>query len=357
MRVVNTNVYVELLKSADEEQYEKYLLGKEGTLIYQSLKYRFFLEKLLKDKSFYLVAKENGNIKGVLPIMVRCNDLYGCIANSLPFYGSNGSIIADNSDVFEALINEYMRIADEKQWLAGTIISSPFDKNDLYFQQNIKPFFLDKRIGQVTYLPPNNIDYKEAIFEMIYSSARRNIRKARKGGICVDIDNSDSSIEFLYMTHRKNIEKINGIAKKRSFFEVFPRVFEEKMDYNIYIAHKGGRKIAALLVLYYNKTVEYFTPAIVEENRTDQPLPMIIYQAMCDAVKRGFKYWNWGGTWLTQDGVYAFKKKWGSVDLPYYYYTYIFNKDILQLNKDEVLKNYENYFVYPFDGGVSIETV
>ena len=116
-------------------------------------------------------------------------------------------------------------------------------------------------------------------------------------------------------------------------------------------------KMGELLVLYYNKTVEYFTPAIVEENRTDQPLPMIIYQAMCDAVKKGFKYWNWGGTWLTQDGVYAFKKKWGSVDLPYYYYTYIFNKDILQLNKDEVLKNYENYFVYPFDGGVSIEKV
>lgn len=357
MNVINSKITIDTLKQEDENNYEKYLLEKEDTLIYHSLKYKYFLESLLKDESCYLVAKENRAIRGILPIMVHHNDYYGSIANSLPFYGSNGSIVADNDDIFAALISEYLRLADEKGWLAGTIISSPFEKSNLYVQQKVKPDLLDMRIGQITYLPCNNDDYKNSIFEMIHGSARRNIRKAIKSGISVCVDHSESSLDFLYKTHRENMKKINGIAKKKEFFEIFPKIFQKNQDYNIYVAYKEGKMIAALLVLYYNRTVEYFTPVILEENRTDQPLSLIIYRAMCDSVLKGFKYWNWGGTWITQDGVYAFKKKWGSVDMPYYYHTYVFDNGIMRLDKDQVLKNYGNYFVYPFDGGVSVETI
>ena len=31
---------------------------------------------------------------------------------------------------------------------------------------------------------------------------------------------------------------------------------------------------------------------------------------MASAAKRGMTRWNWGGTWLSQDGVYRFKKGW-----------------------------------------------
>lgn len=33
-----------------------------------------------------------------------------------------------------------------------------------------------------------------------------------------------------------------------------------------------------------------------------------------------------GGIWLTQGGVYDFKKKWGTIDKNYFYYTTIFDK-------------------------------
>ena len=49
-----------------------------------------------------------------------------------------------------------------------------------------------------------------------------------------------------------------------------------------------------------------------------------------------------GGTWLSQDKVFRFKKKWGACSTKYYYYTSIFNKEILNI-KDEVLSK-----EYPF---------
>ena len=42
---------------------------------------------------------------------------------------------------------------------------------------------------------------------------------------------------------------------------------------------------------------------------------------MLYAHKKGLKHWNWGGTWETQEGVMAFKRKWGAIDKKYFYYT------------------------------------
>ena len=69
---------------------------------------------------------------------------------------------------------------------------------------------------------------------------------------------------------------------------------------------------------------------------------------MLDAIEHGYKNWNWGGTWLSQEGVYNFKKKWGTSDYPYYYYTKIFNEELLTLSPDYLVNNYRGFFVLPF---------
>ena len=173
------------------------------------------------------------------------------------------------------------------------------------------------------------------------------IRKASKLNIQVEIDTSQ--VDFLYKTHYENITSIGGKAKERKFFDLISKYFEKGKDYNIYIARLNNKKIAALLLFYYNKTVEYFTPAIVGEYRSYQPNSLIIYQAMIDAAKKGYKWWNWGGTWLTQDGVYRFKKKFGAVNKGYRYLIKINNNEIYDTNKEKLLKEYENFYVIPFD--------
>ena len=100
------------------------------------------------------------------------------------------------------------------------------------------------------------------------------------------------------------------------------------MNIKIFIAEKEGIKIAGLLLFYFNKSIEYFTPVIVNEFRSLQPLSLLIFEAMKDGISRNYEFWNWGGTWLTQDGVYRFKKMWGSEDLKYFYYVKIIQKDI-----------------------------
>jgi lipid II:glycine glycyltransferase (peptidoglycan interpeptide bridge formation enzyme) len=251
-----------------------------------------------------------------------------------------GGILSKNTQAFELLLDEYTKVSNESA--GSTYITNPLQEN----VQELSHDILDKRVGQWTSL--NYVDnIEENIMNSFESSARRNVRKAIKENVIVEIDNSQ--IDFLYETHYENITSIGGKAKDKKFFELIDKHFVEEQDYNIYIAKLNGEKIGALLLFYYNETVEYFTPAAVSEYRNVQALPLIIYQAMCEANQKGFKWWNWGGTWLTQDGVYKFKNKFGAVDKEYKYFIKINNEDIYNSSKEELLNEYDNFYVIPFD--------
>lgn len=331
---------IKKLEKRDYKKYEEFLLNFNESLFYYSIKYKEFLEELLSVESNYLLAIDDSeNIQGILPLMIK-DGKFGKVINSLPYYGSNGGILSKNTQAFELLLDEYTKISNESA--GSTYITNPLQEN----VQELSHDILDKRIGQWT-----SLDYQDNIEENIMnsyeSSARRNVRKAIKENVIVEIDNSQ--IYFLYETHYENITSIGGKAKDKKFFELIDKHFEKGKDYNIYIANLNDKKIGALLLFYYNETVEYFTPAAVSEYRNVQALPLIIYQAMCEANQKGFKWWNWGGTWLTQDGVYKFKNKFGAVDKEYKYFIKINNENIYNSSKEELLNEYDNFYVIPFD--------
>lgn len=162
----------------------------------------------------------------------------------------------------------------------------------------------------------------------------------------VHVDNT--AIDFLMHTHQANMQRIGGRSKSDAFFELFPQHFVADKDYAIYVAECGGQRVAALLLFYYNDAVEYYVPAISHDYREQQPLALVVFQAMVESVARGCRVWNWGGTWLSQDGVYKFKKKWGTSEKEYLYYTHIGNDDLCRASPDELMTEYGNFFVIPF---------
>ena len=159
----------------------------------------------------------------------------------------------------------------------------------------------------------------------------RNTRRAEKEGVGVIISNDEKALNFLRQTHKENMLAVGGIPKELGFFDLVKSIMPDA-SWNVFMATIDGKPIAGLLLFYFNKTVEYFTPAVLASHRRTQALALVIFEAMKDAMKKGYKNWNWGGTWLSQDGVYEYKKRWGTSVYPYFYYTHIFNKDILNQN-------------------------
>ncbi len=351
------NVEIKLLDESTFEHYKEFLLKQEYSLLYYSNSFRIILEKYTKCETYYSLAINNiGKILGVFPLAIYESNNLGKIANSLPFYGSNGGVLLDeklsqedSNDVISSLCNFVLNLINEQKCIASTFITNPFvDIVENWFESNLDYDFSDFRIGQITELPFNENNLDSSLLKLYNDPRPRNIRKAIKSGVKIRFSKEEKDLDFLFKVHSDNIMSIGGKPKEYKFFMDVIDVMPSN-SYDIIVAEINKQPIASLLVLYFSKTVEYFTPATLYDYRNLQPSSLIIYKGMKKAIEKGFKYWNWGGTWKSQYGVYNFKKKWGAKDHKYKYYTKIYDKSLLNLSPNELLKNFPNNFVLPFN--------
>jgi len=342
---------VEFLTSRWEPAYERFLKRGENTLFYYSNGFRKFLRRLLSVEDHYLIVVEGGEILGALPA-VLCRGKTGTCLNSLAFFGSNGGVIEfdGNREVSQSLVNAFFDLGRSMNCLSATIISSPLAENR---ELSMDYDCLDERMGQISDIRVLYENEPGHAIDRFGSFTRRMIRKAMKNAVDVQIKNEKKAFDFLKEVHYENMDEINGKTKPDSFFHLVMDHFIEGRDYNLWMAFKGFRPVAALLLFYFNHTVEYYIPAIVKEYRSIQPLSLLIFEAMKDAAERGYFYWNWGGTHLNQNGVYRFKKQWNAVDIPYYHYVKVYDAQLFSFSEEVIRTDFPYCYLLPFNELIS----
>ena len=329
------------LTKAYEGEYESFLASREEALFYHSLAYRDFLHSLLGCDAIYLVALDGGRLRGVLPVMYR-DGPYGRLLNSLPYFGSNGGIVAESNEARRALSFAYNEIAAADEVCAATYIGNPFDSNGV---DDIVSDVIDERIGQFTRLSKADADASH-LMDRFEPSGRRNIRKAQKGDVVVERD--PHALESIRSIHEENMSAIGGRPKTKTFFDLVPAHFAPGVNYDVYVARLGGETIAGLLLFYAFGTVEYYIPATAGGKRSLQPLAAILLTAMTEFAGRGYHTWNWGGTWKSQEGVYRFKKKWAAEERPYKYSIRVNAPGLFEKTAKELWAAYPDFFVVPY---------
>ena len=312
--------------SAEPDGWDAYLRRHDGALVYASSAFRALLCELLGCVDRSLAAVEAGEIRGAFPLL----ELDG-VLNSLPWYGSNGGVLAGAPAAAEALLAAYDDLATGAA--AATVVENPFAPARY---ERLARTHSDERVAQWTDLPAARIE----------PSAHRNVRKARRSGIVVERDAAE--LPRLHELHEENIAGIGGRPKPWRFFELVPRHLAEGDGFELWVARHDGRTIAVLLTLLFNRTVEYYTPAIEHDARPLQPLATILDAALTDAAARGFTRWNWGGTWYSQPGVRRFKRKWGAREASYAYHVRVNDEALLDATPDELLERFPGFYVVPF---------
>jgi len=349
---------IEVVENLDElEDYEGLILNSRLGMFYHSSKFLRFLSFLLLDAKPIIVKYFENNLVGVLPMFLKSNKKYGNILNSLPFYGSHGSIILANdcknvkgtiSEILNYLKNEIVETYDVS---VSTLITTPFETNISIYKEILQPNFVDYRIGQIVKLP---VECDEnALLQSFESRCRRAIRKAVKNNVKVEmIENWDQNvIEKFYELHLEHMRQVKGLPKPLEFFNNLKKFFKLNKDFRIYYAVYNGEIIGVLLLFYYKDIVEYYVPVTDAKNRSVNPMNLIVFKAMLDAMGEGFKLWNFGGTWKTQSGVYMFKRSFGAKDYLYYYFVNVYQdiSELLVLTPSEIRKEYKWFYVIPFD--------
>lgn len=312
--------------TSEPAAWDSYLTRHDGSLVYGSSRFRALLVELLGCRDRSLAAVEGGALRGVLPLMERDG-----VLNSLPYYGSNGGILADTAEISDALVGAYSEAAETAR--SATLIENPFAPTRY---AGLHRTHRDERIAQWTNLPATGIE----------PSARRNVRRAGGAGIVVERDATE--LPRLYELHDENIRALGGRPKDRQFFDLVSQHLTESEGFEVWVARHEGRTIAALLTLLFNRTVEYYTPAIEHDARPLQPLAAILDGALADATARGFTRWNWGGTWHSQEGVLRFKRKWGAREARYAYHVQVNDEELTVASPEDLLARFPGFYVVPF---------
>jgi hypothetical protein len=349
------NLSTRILHPDDELQYETLVLSRSTSLIYASSKWRAFLTRLRPDfEPAYFGVFDGKTLVGAMPGMVASGP-YGSVYNSMPFYGSHGGIIcAENMphyQVAKELFGALEEFASRRGLVSSTVISNPLQSYSDVYSSLSGATATDDRIGQVIALPSDTgNDIIERLMTSFHQKTRNAVRKGLSGGFKIVTDNSEVAFRNLHSIHQENMARIGGSSKSWEVFASLREVLTPGRDYELYVATQGSTVVSAVLVLFYNCTAEYFTPVTVASYRQAQPLSALILHAMTDAVRRGLKFWNWGGTWLSQSGVYQFKARWGTGDMPYRYYTreYSAGRHLRQISRHDLLLGYPMVYVLPF---------
>lgn len=100
------------LKRKDEKAWDSYVHNSISSTFYHQIGWRNVVEKTYKHKPIYLIAKEEGEIKGVLPLFLMRSMIFGKKLVSVPF-APYGGVCADNEIIENALVEEAKRIAEE----------------------------------------------------------------------------------------------------------------------------------------------------------------------------------------------------------------------------------------------------
>ena len=337
-------IVVDRLEGSCEDAYAEFVDEHCDATFYHSRSYRSFLLNLLGCQCSTLVARSGDDIQGVMPMMSTTGS-HGTVFNSLPFYGSYGGVLATNAEAERALWMGYRDLLAGANVCAGTVIMNPFCGNFEGYG-DAPAGAIDRRLVQYSMLE-SGAEFSTRLMAQIDGSSRRNIRKAERDGVVVVVD--EGRMEFLTDCHAENMQNIGGRPKPRAFFDSLADHFCAGRDYRLYVGQIDGEPISALLLFYYRNYVEYFVPATVHAHRNVQPMALILYRAMCDAAREGYRIWNWGGTWESQTGVYRFKKKWGATERNYNYLVTVVDPDLVEYAvQEELASSYEHFYDVPF---------
>jgi len=100
------------LKKEEEKAWDSYIHKSSTSTFYHQIGWRNVVEKTYKHKPVYLIAKEEGEIKGILPLFLMKSMLFGKKLVSVPF-APYGGVCADDKTVEKALVEEAKRITKE----------------------------------------------------------------------------------------------------------------------------------------------------------------------------------------------------------------------------------------------------
>ncbi|NND69818.1 MAG: FemAB family PEP-CTERM system-associated protein [Halioglobus sp.] len=297
---------VEILRLDDAAcaDWDAYVQQAEGASFFHRAGWREVLERAFGHRAYFLYAREDGVVTGVLPLAQVRSMLFGNSLASLPFC-VYGGIVADSEAVAGALREEACRLAEElgvgalelRNWRES---GAGWPIKELYYT-------FRKAID-----PDDEVNLKA-----IPNRQRAMVRKGIKEGLESEWD---AGVERLYRVYSESVRNLGTPVFSRRYLEVLMDVFGD--DCSVLMITHQGKDVAAVMNFYFRDEVLPYYGGSTSASRDIKGVNHFMYwELMRLSNEQGYRLFDFGRS-KKGTGPFSFKKNFGfePEPLPYEYY-------------------------------------
>jgi serine/alanine adding enzyme len=302
--VVKMNIRIEQLDESEEELWDEYVLSSEKSTFFHHLGWKKVIENVYGFPSYYLVAKINGTISGVLPLFEIDKKLI-----SLPFTPYGGPL-ANNNLIASELLKEAKTIVQNKRMKYFNVrCSDCFHENFLTTETPYSTFLI-------------RLDHDPAIlWRNTSKSARRLVKKAINLGVTTEM-NSAYLQDFYSLYARVNKEFGTPVHSFDFFDQILQQFYGKSI---IQVAKYGDKIIGAKFLLFHKTTIVSGWAVTQKEYRKLSPNGVLTWDILQYGCKNNYKIFDFGRSeWNT--GSFNFKQKWGEPQIQPIFMQYFMNR-------------------------------
>lgn len=287
-------VHTEIFQG-DPQEWDNFVSSVSGACGYCSHVWRAILEKSFGHTTYYLAARDNGILSGVLPLVHMKSLLFGNFLVSLPFVTYGGLLCRDQASA-RALL-------DAAEELRGKVGARHVE---LRHTDDVQLDLPAKRHKVAMVLPLAHGE--EEMWTGFNAKLRNQIRKAQKAGLEV-VWGGRELLDDFYGVFVRNMRDLGTPVYAKSFFA---NVLAGLLDNTMIIAVRlQGRPIAAGLLYWHGDTLEIPWASSIREHNGLCPNNLMYWEAIRHGVSLGLARFDLGRSTLGA-GTFRFKEQWGA---------------------------------------------
>lgn len=285
------------------KEWDAYVEKSVDSTFYHQLGWKRVIENSLGHKSYYLVAKEDDSIKGILPLFLVNNIFFGKLLVSVPA-ANYGGICADNEEIKKLLIENVKELSRtlkvdylELREFQCNDYDLPCDRLHLTFL-----IALDSSVDLIWYRLDKNV--------------RSSIKKAIRSGLNAKWYFNEWKDEF-YDVYFHSMRRLGSPAHSKHFFKIILKEFPNNSC--IVSVEYKGRIIASDFIVFFKKNIIPLFSGAYKEFFCLRPNNFISWEEIRYGCENSFEFYDFGRSqWNT--GSFDFKRRWGGKPQQLYYY-------------------------------------
>jgi FemAB-related protein (PEP-CTERM system-associated) len=311
---VSPEVAVRTLKSNDRTRWDAYVHGHAQATFFHLAAWQGVIKRAFGHRTHFLLAEQDGDIVGVLPLAEINSRLFGHSLGSLPFC-AYGGILADHDAAYRALDTAAQALARELkvgslEYRNQVAVHAEWPTKDLYvtFKKAIQPEV-------------------EANMNAIPRKQRAMVRKGIKAGLVGEID---ADTTRFFQAYSASVHRLGTPVFSRRFFRLLKESFGDQCE--VLTITLEGKVIASVMSFYFRDEVLPYYGGGVDAARAVAGNDFMYWELMRRACERGLKVFDFGRS-KRGTGSFDFKKNWGFEPTPLHYeYFLVTDKDVPEIN-------------------------